>query len=44
MVNDFCTAKEMSLKWSIGVRTVQAMCVDGRIKGAVKFGREWATP
>ena len=44
MIDGFTTAKNISEKWGISVRTVQIMCSEGRIKGAVKFGRDWAIP
>ena len=38
------TAKDVSAKWGVTMRTVQTMCAEGRIEGAVKFGRDWAIP
>lgn len=44
MVEGYATVKEIAEKWGLKVRTVQIMCANGRIEGAVKFGRDWAIP
>lgn len=44
MIEGYVTAKELAEKWGLTTRTIQVMCSDGRIKGAVKFGRDWAIP
>ena len=44
MLAGYITVKEAAEKWGINHRTVQTMCSDGRIAGAVKFGRAWAIP
>ena len=44
MVEGYITVKEIAEKWGLKVRTVQIMCANGRIEGAVKFGRDWAIP
>ena len=31
-------------KWEISSRRVQVLCAEGRLNGAVKFGRQWAIP
>lgn len=41
MLVGFLTVKETAEKWGINPRTVQAMCSDGRIQGAKKFGKAW---
>lgn len=38
------TIKETAQKWNISERRIQALCNEGKIQGAVKFGREWAIP
>ena len=43
-MDEFLTIKEVAEKWNISTRRVQKMCSDGRIPGAVKFGRDWAIP
>ena len=44
MMNDYLTIKETAEKWELTPRRVQKMCSDGRIEGAIKFGRDWAIP
>lgn len=44
MINGYMTIKEAAKKWDISSRRVQMFCVEGRIDGATKFGREWAIP
>ena len=44
MVEGYITVKEIAEKWCLKVRTVQIMCANERIDGAVKFGRDWAIP
>lgn len=44
MIENYITVKEAAEKWNLKVRTIQEMCVSGRIQGAVKFGKNWAIP
>lgn len=44
MIDGYITVKDISEKWGLKPRTVQIMCSEGRIPGAVKFGRDWAIP
>ena len=44
MLVDYLTVAEIAEKWNLKERTIQTMCGDGRIEGAVKFGRDWAIP
>ena len=44
MIENYITVKEAAEKWEIKERAVQAMCMDGRISGATKFGKNWAIP
>ena len=37
-------AKEAAEKWGVTVRRVQGLCSEGRIKGAVRWGRTWMIP
>ena len=37
MIKEYATVNEKAKEWEITTRTVQSMCVDGRIPGAVKF-------
>lgn len=38
------TIQEATEKWNISARRIQRLCVEGRIEGAEKFGRQWAIP
>ena len=40
----FIQAGEIAEKWDLSPRQVQRLCIDGRIKGAIKFGNTWAIP
>lgn len=44
MIEGYTTVKYIAEKWNIKPRTVQFMCVEGKLPGAIKFGREWAIP
>ena len=44
MIEGYLTIKEVADKWGITRRRVQTLCSQGRIKGATKFGHEWAIP
>ena len=41
---DFMTVNEAAEKWNLSPRRIQTMCSEGKVKGAIKFGREWAIP
>lgn len=41
---DYMTIQEASEKWGITERRVQVLCMDGRLQGVKKFGRQWAIP
>ena len=44
MIEGYVTVKEKAQEWGISERTLQAMCSQGRIEGAEKFGKAWAIP
>lgn len=44
MIEGYITIKDLSEKWGITPRRVQILCSNGKIEGAVKFGRDWAIP
>lgn len=44
MIEGYTTVKDIAEKWNIKPRTVQIMCAEGKLPGAVKFGRDWAIP
>jgi hypothetical protein len=41
---EYITIQEAAEKWGITSRRIQVLCVQGRLEGAVKFGRQWAIP
>ncbi|WP_104803270.1 DNA-binding protein [Blautia marasmi] len=44
MIEGYTTIKVIAEKWGITPRRVQVLCSEGKISGAVKFGRDWAIP
>ncbi len=44
MAMNYLTIKETALRWGVSERTVNALCTQGRVKGAQKFGTAWAIP
>jgi hypothetical protein len=40
----YIQAEEIAKRWDISMRQVQALCRNGRIEGAIKFGNTWAIP
>lgn len=44
MIDGYTTISENAKRWGITVRQVQYLCANGKVKGAVKFGRAWAIP
>lgn len=41
---EYMTIQEAADKWKISNRRIQVLCTEGRLAGAVKFGRQWAIP
>lgn len=41
---EYMTIQEASSKWGVTPRRIQVLCAEGRLEGAVKFGRQWAIP
>lgn len=41
---EYMTIQEAAAKWGITPRRIQVLCMDGRLVGATKFGRQWAIP
>ena len=41
---EYLTVQETANRWNLSKRTVQQLCVDGRLPGAQKIGRSWAIP
>jgi len=44
MEKEFQNAGEVAARWGLTVRQVQHLCSQGKIPGAVRFGRAWAIP
>ena len=44
MIEGYMSIKEAAEIWNVSPRRVQTYCVEGRIEGAAKLGREWAIP
>ena len=40
----YMSVTEASEKWQISDRRIRVLCTEGRIEGAVKFGRNWSIP
>lgn len=38
------TVKDAAQRWNVTERLVQRLCAEGRVDGAVKFGRSWSIP
>lgn len=43
-MNGYMKIKEASEKWGISERRINALCLSGRLDGAIKFGTTWAIP
>jgi len=43
-MNGFISADEIAGRWNVSARQVQALCKEGLVEGAVKFGNSWAIP
>ncbi|MDO4523435.1 MAG: DNA-binding protein [Eubacteriales bacterium] len=43
-MQDYMTLTEVAEKWELSSRRARKLCEEGRIVGAVKFGRSWAVP
>lgn len=41
---EFMTIQDAANKWGISSRRIQVLCSEGRLPGAIKFGRQWAIP
>lgn len=41
---EYMTIQEAASKWGITPRRIQVLCAEGRLEGAIKFGRQWAIP
>lgn len=43
-MNGYIKVSDASEKWGICVRRIVALCNQGRVEGAIKFGNTWAIP
>ena len=43
-MDKYITLIEAAEKWELSSRRVRKLCEDGRVEGAMKFGRSWAIP
>ncbi len=43
-MDGYITVKEAANRWGVSKRSVQSMCLDGRIKGATKVANVWVIP
>ena len=41
---DYISIEEASKKWGISVRSIQMLCANGRVEGAVRMSRVWMIP
>ena len=41
---EYIKIDEAAKKWGLGIRRVQILCAEGKIAGAVRFGRDWMIP
>jgi len=44
LMEGFKKISEISKEWGISERRINTLCLEGRIKGAEKFGNAWAIP
>ena len=43
-MDSYLTIKQVAEMWNLTPRRIQILCSEGKIEGAVKFGRDWAIP
>jgi DNA-binding CsgD family transcriptional regulator len=41
---EYVKINDIAKKWGLSVRTVQLLCHDGKVEGAMRFGRAWMIP
>ena len=44
MASDYKTIRQVADEWGVTVRRVQMLCNDGKIPGAIKYGKSWILP
>lgn len=43
-MNEYLTIRQVAEKWGVSIRRINALCNEGKIDGAMKFGNTWAIP
>lgn len=43
-MDKFISVKQAAEKWELSVRSVQSLCANGRIEGAMKISNVWVIP
>lgn len=41
MIEGYTMVVEISKRWNLKMRTIQMMCLEGKIEGATKVGNTW---
>lgn len=41
---DYIKIEEVAQLWNVTPRRVQALCAEGKVEGAIRFGRDWMIP
>lgn len=41
---DYLKIDDVAKQWGISARRIQALCAEGKIEGAIRFGRAWMIP
>ena len=44
LFQNYVKIDEIAKLWGLSTRRVQILCAEGRIQGAMRFGREWMIP
>lgn len=43
-MDNYITLAEVAKNWELSTRRIRKLCEEERVKGAIKFGRNWAIP
>ncbi len=41
---DYLKIEDVAKKWGLSTRRIQSLCSQGKIEGAIRFGRDWMIP
>lgn len=44
MIKGYITVSEIAKRWKVNPRSIQVMCLKGKIQGAEKIGNMWMIP